>query len=397
MARLGGLFPGTLLPTPAGPAFMLETEYPVESHRGRVRLEAMLGVAAPGWARLGRHPAWLDFDPARAVFFDTETTGLERATGTYIFLAGVGRFVGTTFRLRQFFLRDYHEEPALLHALLAEFAGASAVVTFNGKGFDWPLLMTRATLNRFRLPDLPHLDLLYPARRFWKDSAESCRLVQLEAEILRETRSGDVPGHLIPQLFFHYLHSGEAAPLGDVLLHNRLDILSLAALAGYLGHAAAAPLQAVPAGDPLRGGELFAVGRLLVEDGELAEGITCLQEALDRDLHPQVRPACQRLLATAYRRAAEHAKAVDIWWALARESAHSAVPLVELAKHYEHREKDPARALDLTVKALAVLQRRRALLGLQNAYSPVLERELQDARRRLQRLEAKLRKAAGSR
>ncbi len=391
-AMLGGLYTGELLPTPAGPAFALQTEYPREHHRGRMGLEAMLTVPAAGWTRLGRHPAWADFDPTRAVFFDTETTGLERASGTYIFLAGVGKFEGDTFRVRQFFMRDYHEEEALLQALLAEFAGASAVVTFNGRGFDWPLLLVRATMNRLRVPDLPHLDLLFPARRLWKTAVESCRLVQLEAEILGEQRHGDTPGYMIPQLYFHYLQTGDAAPLGDVLLHNRLDILSLAALGGYLGLAAAQPRAAAPMGKPLPGSELFALGRLLLEGGELAEGIACLEEALARGLSDPLRPACQKLLAGTYRRAAQHARAVDIWWALARESGHNPLPLVELAKHYEHREKDPAQARRLALQALELVQRRRTLLGLRGSVSPALERDLADITHRLQRLDAKLKK-----
>lgn len=393
-ARAPGPWAGRLLPTPAGPAFAVETAYPLDHRRGRLRLAEMLGVPGAGWARLGRHPAWTSFDPARAVFLDTETTGLERGAGTYIFLAGLGRFDGSALRVRQFFLRDYDEEPALLHALLAELAGASAVITFNGRGFDWPLLVTRATLNRLRVPDLPHLDLLYPARRFWKDHAESCRLVHLESAVLGETRSGDVPGHLIPQRFFAYLQTGDAGPLAEVLEHNRLDILSLAALAGYLGTTAAAPLHAAPGGAPVPGHELFALGRLLLEDGELAAGIACLHGALERDLRPDLRPACQRALATAYRRAAAHHQAVAIWWELAREQAHSPIAYVELAKHYEHREKDLARARDLTLRALEIVLRHRTLLGLRGSISPALERDLQDLQRRLRRLEARLRRAA---
>ncbi len=52
--------------------------------------------------------------PTRWAFLDTETTGLAGGTGTYAFLAGVGSIEPAGFRLRQFFMRDYGEEPSML-------------------------------------------------------------------------------------------------------------------------------------------------------------------------------------------------------------------------------------------------------------------------------------------
>src|SRR5690606_37808519 len=170
-----------------------------------------------------------------------ETTGLSRGTGTYAFLVGVGRFVEGDFRLRQFFMRDYDDEYPMLEALRAELAEAEAIVTFNGRSFDWPLLETRSTMNRLRLPRLPHLDLLYPARRLWRPIIGGCRLSELEGAVLGLERHDDVPGYLIPQLYFDFLQTGDATPLTGVLVHNRLDILSMAALVGYVGQAISSP------------------------------------------------------------------------------------------------------------------------------------------------------------
>ena len=121
-----------------------------------------------------------------AVFLDTETTGLAGGTGTAAFLVGVGFVDGDRFRVRQYFMRDYHEEAALLHALAEDLARFDRLVTFNGKMFDVPLLEARYRLNRARFPlaAAPHLDLLHPARRLWKARLESCRLQSLEAELL---------------------------------------------------------------------------------------------------------------------------------------------------------------------------------------------------------------------
>ncbi len=159
-----------------------EKVYPVTDRRGRLPIGGVLGVPENAWRRV--LPVTDGFPIKDAVFIDLETTGLSRGTGTYAFLIGVGRFVDDRFRLRQYFLRDFHEESAALTALLEELQTARAIVTFNGRTFDWPLLETRAVMNRMRLPRLPHLDLLHPARRLWQQTLGSCRLTRLEEQIL---------------------------------------------------------------------------------------------------------------------------------------------------------------------------------------------------------------------
>ncbi|MCG0237893.1 MAG: ribonuclease H-like domain-containing protein [Firmicutes bacterium] len=391
----GSRIAGRLLPTPYGPAFCVETWYPLDQRRGRVRLAEVLAVPGQGWERIGRHPLWADFDPTRAAFFDTETTGLERGAGTAIFLAGVGRFVGGGFRIRQFFLRDYPEEPAFLQALAAELSEASALVTFNGKSFDWPVLTSRLVLQRQRLPEIPHLDLLYPARRLWREVVASCRLVDLEAAVLGEHRDGDIPGEQIPRLYFEYLRTGAAAPLEPVLAHNRLDILSLVALAGYLGHAAADPVAAAPGGVPLTGAELLAMGRWLLELGEPLAAARALEAALDRGLPGPYVAAGHRLLAAAYKRLAWYDKALAHWQLLAQEGRYSYEACVELAKYYEHRARDYPRAREVAQAALERLQRQRLLAGLGEAPDPRWAREVAELRHRLARLEGKLARQAG--
>ncbi len=393
---LAGVVEGCLLPTPAGPAFCVEHSYPAGYMQGTIDLGAILQVPERGWARLAPARAGHAFPATTAAIVDTETTGLERGAGTYTFLIGIGRFTGNTFRVRQFFMRDYHEEPAVLLAVLAELEGAGGLISFNGRSFDWPLLQTRATLSRLALPELPHLDLLYPARRLWRPVTQSCRLMQLEAEILGLTRQDDIPGYLIPQLYFDFVRTGDAAPMAGVIDHNRLDILTTAALAGYLGHAAADPLRAAPAGHPLPGSDLHGVGCLLLAQGDLAEGIACLEEALQRGLPTELRHVCQRQLGTVYRQVEQHEHAVEIWQTLTNESGISVFPHIELAKYYEHRAKDLRAAREWTLQALEVLQRRRLLRGLGggSAVETLPDQEIGAILHRLQRLDAKLARQA---
>jgi hypothetical protein len=146
---------------------------------------------------------------------------------------GVGWVEGERFRFRQYFMRDYHEEPALLRGLAEDLAGCERIVTFNGGLFDVPLLETRYRLNRERFPlgQALHFDLLHPARRLWKARLESCRLQSLERALLGVTRRGDVPGEEIPRIYFDFVRRRDGRAMARVLEHNRLDVLSLAALA----------------------------------------------------------------------------------------------------------------------------------------------------------------------
>ena len=156
--------------------------------------------------------------PAEWAFLDTETTGLAGGSGTCAFLVGIGRITPEGFRVRQFFMRDYCEEASLLDAVSRHLAPFRVLITYNGRSFDQPLLETRYRLNRSRPPfgKLEHLDLLHGARRLWKLRYESCRLVDLETQVLGFERDGDVPGALIPYLYFEYLRTrpGRAAAAG---------------------------------------------------------------------------------------------------------------------------------------------------------------------------------------
>src|SRR5206468_4171003 len=133
---------------------------------------------------------------------------------------------------------------------------AAGVVTFNGSGFDLPLLETRFVLARRRWPALLlHLDLLRPARRVFTARCADCRLTTLEREVIGLEREDDVAGALIPALYFDFLRSRRAAPLARVFGPNRHDVLSLVALLGWFGRALATP-------DHLGAEDLAGLGRL---------------------------------------------------------------------------------------------------------------------------------------
>jgi uncharacterized protein YprB with RNaseH-like and TPR domain len=387
-AFVGGCIDGYARPVEAGEAFFVETRYPLEYCRGPLPLEHCFSIPGVGWQLLGRVPP--DLHLRKAAFFDTETTGLAGGTGTHAFLVGLGYFEGYDFVVRQYFLRDYPEEDAMLEAVAADLARFELLVSFNGKSFDWPLMETRFRLNRRRAPlaGAPHLDLLHPARRIWKERLQQCNLQNLEARILGVERVGDVPGEEIPALYFEYLRSGNANALMDVIIHNRLDIVSLVSLAGWMGHMVTDPLSPTPDGELICGDDLYSLGRLFEHRGDPGQAIACLEAALERGLEVVSEGLVQRALSSVYKRIREHERAVSIWQEmLSGPGGLSLFPYVELAKYYEHVAKDLGTAREMAAQALTIAERRRTLAG---AYGPAAARDLEAVRHRLGRLERKL-------
>lgn len=172
-------------------------------------------------------------DPSRALFFDTETTGLG---GNMVFMLGVMRITAGDVRLIQVFARDYREEEELLAVWTKMLEGAGMLVSFNGKSFDMPVLRDRLVLHGLPKPDEPlHLDLLHHSRRRWKGAFPDCRLQTLEWKVCGRRRSGDIPGEEIPAAYHRFVRTGDAADMLTVFHHNALDLITLADIALALG------------------------------------------------------------------------------------------------------------------------------------------------------------------
>ena len=337
---------GEVQETGEGPILVVRRDYPLGHRHGRLTLSTALEAPLDAMSRVARAEVPLA-DARRLLFLDTETTGLAGGTGTYAFLVGTGRVEGDRFVVTQYFMRDLDEEPALLASLAPLVAGASGLVTFNGTGFDLPLLETRFVLARRRWPSpLPHLDLLRPARRVWGGSLPDCRLATLESEVIGLSREDDVPGSLIPSLYFDYLRSRRARPLARVFAHNRDDILSLVGLLGWFGRAVA---------DEPRGGrgaeEWLGLGRLW-EPFELDRSLACYRAALDGGLDGTRAQWTRLRLAAWEKRAARWHAARALWEAAQAADVFDPRPWEELAKYHEHRVRDLTAARTVVEGAL---------------------------------------------
>ncbi len=317
-----------------------------------------------------------NLDLRRAIFLDTETTGLSGGAGTLAFLVGVGYFVENGFVVDQYFLHDPAHEAAMLAHLDQRAAPFDNLVTFNGRAFDIPLLESRLTLARIApsFADKQHLDLLIPARRMWRGSLASCSLGSLEFHLLDIKRDQqDIAGFLIPQLYREYLmrHARLAGAAGSdedmrrVMYHNLYDILSMVTLASRLHEAYEQPRDER---------EHAAIGAIHERNGDFDRAAAAFERAV------QMAPAAQeieprRRLARVLKKIDRREDAVTQWQLLAERDDLSA--LIELAKHYEWREINLSEAQEYASRAWSL------------ARDPITRSEIEH---RLQRLKKKIEK-----
>jgi len=344
--------PGEEIETGRGKHFEAETFYARHRRHGSADIGS-LAELPPNLLETISNGSVRNIPSREWAFLDTETSGLAGGTGTCAFLVGVGRITPEGFRVRQFFMRDYGEEASVLDALTRHLASFRVLITYNGRAFDQPLLETRYCLNRAPHPfgRLEHLDLLHGARRLWKLRFDSCRLVELEQQVLGFERQGDVAGALIPYIYFEYLRTGEMARLLPVFHHNAVDILTLACLTGIVPCA-----FNDPAGAPLRNGaEMAGLGRWLREAGDPEQARTLFRRAIDAGLPDQILFRTLWDIAALERKLGADNAALEIWSDLAAaKNPFRQRALEELAKHYEHRQKNYFMALEMTRSALAL-------------------------------------------
>jgi uncharacterized protein YprB with RNaseH-like and TPR domain len=289
--------------------------------------------------------------PAKWCFLDTETTGLAGGSGTYAFLIGVGRITQQGFSIRQFFMREFGEEASQLSARHEHLKQFEVLITYNGRTYDQPLLETRFRMVRQRPPfgGLEHLDLLHGARRLWNLRFDSCRLVDLENQILGVERQGDLPGEMIPYFYFEYLRTHEIFRLMPIFHHNAVDILTLACLTAIVPRAFHSPDQAQFS----HAAEMVGLARWWRQADQHENALALFRQALDRDLPDELLFRTMWDVAALEKKLGREHAALPILTDLASaRNPWRAAAFTELAKYYEHRERNYAMALEMARNAL---------------------------------------------
>lgn len=318
-----------------------------------------------------------EWEIGRILFLDTETTGLSGGAGTVAFEIGVGFVETRGMVIRQYVMRDYSEEAAMLTEIASLMQRFDTIITFNGKSFDLPLLESRFVMNRIRLQitQMPHLDLLHAARRVYKLRLKRCNLASLEEAVLGQQRDDDLPGAQVPQRYFDYIKTHEFALLEDVLRHNLDDVKSLASLTGHLCAVFRTPESIVYAED------LFGVGRTLMRGGHIQKARACYRMIG----HGSMAAQAQLHLASSYKREKEWNQAVFSCQDMISCGLGGVWPYIELAKYYEHITKDNAKALRYANSALVYALNTALLKGED-------ENNLNAIRKRIERLKNKQRR-----
>jgi tetratricopeptide (TPR) repeat protein len=262
----------------------------------------------------------------------------------------VGRITPQGFRIRQFFMREFGEEASQLSALHAHLQQFQVMITYNGRTYDQPLLETRFRMNRQRPPfsGLEHFDLLFGARRLWNLRFDSCRLVDLENQILGVERQGDLPGEMIPYFYFEYLRTHEIFRLMPIFHHNAVDILTLACLTAIVPRAFHAPEQAQFA----HGAEMVGLARWWRQADQHENALALFRQALDRELPDELLFRTMWDIAALEKKLGrEHAALPMLTDLASARNPWRAAAFVELAKYYEHRERNYSMALEMARNA----------------------------------------------
>lgn len=287
------------------------------------------------------------------LFLDTETTGLAGGTGVVAFLVGLGWYEGDVFVMEQYFMEDYDREEDMLERVCARVRSHRVLASFNGKTFDVPLLESRAIMHRKRLgaDGLPHLDLLHACRRLLHRRLERCNFSGIEEALLDFTRVGDVPGSMIPDLYFAYLKNRDMTAMEQVMEHNRMDVVHMPRMLECLCSMLRRPECLEFVEDTLSCGILFE------RNGDLPRACACYEAIAGCNTEAITR------LSMIKKRAGDYDGAMELWRDMVRRRVGGAFAYVEAAKAYEHYYKDPGKALHATEVCMRRLREMGILHG----------------------------------
>ena len=348
-----GDLPFALESTSTGPLYV-RTKLLAAHRVGRAPVSAGREASAGMLALLALDPTLSTVDPERMLYIDTETTGLSSGAGTVPFLIGMAWFdpKAKVLVVEQLLLRQLGEETPMLTRFAERVAQASAIVTYNGKSFDLPLLRSRLVMNRLpALLPLPHLDLVHIARRLHRHRVRELTLGNVEAQVLGFVRTADIAGGEVCSRYSHFLRTGDASALAAVIDHNEWDVVAMAALVGLYGE----PLEGLAPTD------WAAVARTLRRAGSLDLAGHFASRAVEHGAGSDA----VRARGEIAKARGDKAQALRDFASLV-ESVDDPTLRLELAKLYEHHAREPLRALEMVERGTgereeAVVRRRARL------------------------------------
>jgi uncharacterized protein YprB with RNaseH-like and TPR domain len=344
---ISDLVNGSWINTHFGDIFRAEFEYSLDEPYGNLLLNKIFSFTAETYTEIFQIPNIQQAE--ELIFIDTETTGLSGGTGTIAFLVGLGFIRNQRFLVHQYFITQLSHEEGLLELLQQIIPNFQCLVTYNGKTFDIPILNARFVLNRLpSLPEnMPHIDLLHPTRTIWKYSLENCKLKTIETDRLQLYREDDIPGELIPDVYFDYLRNRRIDKIERIFYHNRFDIITMLAnliliIKSY---------QTVePEDNPLTD---YAKARLFTRKKDIERSISHYQNVLNSQISASRRQKTCLEIAALYKKLKKYDEALHYWQAAIHpDQPFNLEPYIEQAKYFEHKLKDLNRAIEIVEQAL---------------------------------------------
>lgn len=331
------------------------------------------------------------------LFLDIETTGLGVGAGNVPFMVGIGTCGPDAFIVEQCLIRHPGEERAMLLWLTQRFGQVTHLVTYNGRSFDWPVLLGRFVLNGWRLSgsEPGHIDFLHPSRALWKHTLPACRLSTVEEVRLGIRREDDVPGSLAPELYMRFLRDGNAEHLTGVFLHNEKDILTLGALAVHFGKLlGGGAAEQMPSG--ARRIERLRTALWLEEHGRTAEAMRLYSLLAEEAAASDGEWGWRMELAARLKRLGRLEQALILWHhaaVLAEEARFPRIEAhIELAMYYEHKARNYEKALALAETARLLVARRAGSMR----EMPSLRMQREQIEKRIVRIRRKLSRQGNS-
>ena len=350
------LLGGQLCNLPAGTFLKITSDFSSDYKHGNLSIFQLTQFAPCRYLHFNRCGTDDAIDPEKLLFLDIETTGLG-GSGTVPFLIGLGSILGDSFQVRQYFLPDYPDEAAMLEAVREEISGETVIVSYNGKAFDMPIITDRMIINRVErnLGIADHIDLLHSTRRLYRRRLQSCTLSNIERHILDYHRHGDIPGELVPAVYFAWLNTMETELLKPVVEHNLNDIVSLYFLMYQISRIHSEPEKQLTDAD-----DLYSLARIF-ENRKEHDRVRLTLEGCRNIISDEGRYDLLYMQSLACKRTGCFDEAVALWKQVAESEDILTFPaLIELAKYYEHRVRDLPLALEYSQKAQRVCPARES-------------------------------------
>ena len=357
------LVPGSVIEGPLGACFVAERDSTLDHRHGDEALGRFFDLTDRGLGCLARSVEPLAIDRESIVFLDTETTGLAGGTGTYVFMVGLAYFRGDRLLVRQYFMRDHAEEPAMLAALEP---GA------------WPPRgrrhVQRQVVRRAAAADPLHRQPPAPARPDRDPPGPAAPVPALLAGAARVVHAGDAgaggaraqprrrrpvlddPGAVLP-LPARRRSSRDGGRL-RAQPARRAEPGGADLSAGPPARRPARPRSHLAPDGSTRPERLRAVrgGSDLRGSRAAGGGVRPLRAGARGEARRRVRARVASRLAALCKRAGRHERAVQLWRRLATLGLTGCEPFVELAKHFEHRLRDYDAAIEVVEEALTVAE-----------------------------------------